>query len=407
MPEQAPTITRRDFIAGTAAAAAGGAAAAKITESFFREVPQKRIYREGDVINVHGAKIRIKGWSLIVDLREMRIPESEFRFELINRPLIERPEIGKYYRAFYSENDNGTLSLSMLPDSSDPVYLLYTQYQYRLTSGGDGVRRDVDVEKIPTAIEIYPIVLTSYAKPDRDGVTRDFYEVNLGSDVGRALHEQRKAFAPFLALNYYHQLYVHDSPSGHSAHTLPDVRQIHIESGCFVNPTFEDEGLVAAFHERSHMVRKTIQDARLLQGAYVHLQNAYESILRLERSSAYKPFQVFTESHYAKNKHSFFSNLQDAHEAVTPMGHPYDDANELFASTATVMRFFPDEFVQKYRSLPGIEKEVAQKAVHAVLGAFCALATGEKELVMLFPKYKRITEAVGFRYSWGRSSSGG
>lgn len=49
-------------------------------------------------------------------------------------------------------------------------------------------------------------------------------------------------------------------------------------------------------------------------------------------------------------------------ENYSHIGHPQDDILELYASTLTVMRFFPGQFIQKIQA---IEDPKAQKVVAA------------------------------------------
>lgn len=63
-------------------------------------------------------------------------------------------------------------------------------------------------------------------------------------------------------------------------------------------------------------------------------------------------FNIFDESHYT---------------GLGKMGgHPYDDFNELFASTATTLHFYPDVFVDKFIALSDGDRVMVKKVVEHV-----------------------------------------
>jgi hypothetical protein len=160
-----------------------------------------------------------------------------------------------------------------------------------------------------------------------------------------------------------------------------------------------------------------MQDHTQLQNEYIRLEESYQALgrasgvrgNRITRSAIYlgldRPpedtlFRFFDESHYvlqiARNA-AAGQRLSEAREhSISLHGHPYDNANEMFASGATVLRFFANQFLAEFRALQGEEKRAVQLTAQGILGAFDGMAGRVSDLTQLFPDYLRIAETVGY-----------
>lgn len=119
-----------------------------------------------------------------------------------------------------------------------------------------------------------------------------------------------------------------------------------------INPEdFKDEQTLQIIitHEMSHFYWSEFSKNIFYRGNKI-IYNRFQSLMGTLRGHT----ELFDESTYLKNVSWDF-------------GHPYDNLHELFASTTTVLKFFPKEFMQKVSKLniedQKVHKEVAKFVV--------------------------------------------
>jgi hypothetical protein len=405
--EETPSFRRRDILLG----AAGGVGAVLLGEKIFKAPPERAVYRNGETIHHPVMDLTLDGWSLRYDRRQMRMPPSgrNFEFTVTDGDPTQTSSISANGGTYIQPREDGTESVPVIP-STDPVYLTYTEYDYEVPTGGEyGNRPNTSQNHL---VELRPRYFTG--PREEYASVEDFYEVDLGPRLTRELYEQRRAFGSFLTL---HNLYIHDYPTGHGGEGGGEANQVHIASGVFLNPEYENQGIGIAFHERCHVSRQYMQDHTQLQNEYIRLEESYQALgrasgvrgNRITRSAIYlgldRPpedtlFRFFDESHYvlqiARNA-AAGQRLSEAREhSISLHGHPYDNANEMFASGATVLRFFANQFLAEFRALQGEEKRAVQLTAQGILGAFDGMAGRVSDLTQLFPDYLRIAETVGY-----------
>ncbi|MFH1221543.1 MAG: hypothetical protein V1492_00485 [Candidatus Micrarchaeota archaeon] len=136
---------------------------------------------------------------------------------------------------------------------------------------------------------------------------------------------------------------VHNNPNA-DAEMQPEIRggAIIVSSGNF---NYSEMATRTAFwHEAAHLYWQ-----RGVEGYMPHFRNeAFEEIFNmLDVRGSPSVFAVFDESNYPG----------------AGGGHPYDNADELFASASAVLKFFPKEFMEKVSRLrPNERKEAVQVA---------------------------------------------
>ena len=101
-------------------------------------------------------------------------------------------------------------------------------------------------------------------------------------------------------------------------------------------------------------------------------------------------FKILTESYY--------QNDRKVTDTIGGAGHPWNNANELFASSATVMRFHTDDFIAEFNALQGTEREAVRLAARSTLAAFYEQAETYEEMVRLFPRFEDLADALGYSH---------
>jgi hypothetical protein len=71
-------------------------------------------------------------------------------------------------------------------------------------------------------------------------------------------------------------------------------------------------------------------------------------------------------------------------------GHPYSNKNELFASTTTVLRTWPQEFMHEYDQASAADQQHIKQAVQAVYDLLVARGGNDAEVAKLIPRIKDI-----------------
>jgi len=272
----------------------------------------------------------------------------------------------------------------------EQLYILYTEFYQ---TKGD----EINITKN----KLFPVNLKFYhGDVNKSGQIYDYYEVNIGTKNIKDLSEQRRAFDRFAPPHY---VYVIDNLDEIDGATDKFAPQFTLNSADFLRPEFPHNGLATAFHERCHIVRKRIQGASLYQRQYLQLEEAFETLdalnskdIRRSNSNPTPVFDLIRESYYFVPKNKRPLN-RDTGRLEKEYGHPQDDANETFASGATVLRFFTDKFIAEYNKLSGERKVAMSNTVQAILAVFDTIAESESEVRAIFPDYKRIADLVGYR----------
>ena len=74
------------------------------------------------------------------------------------------------------------------------------------------------------------------------------------------------------------------------------------------------------------------------------------------------------------------------------VGHPWDNATEMLSSTVTVLAFYPDDFIKKYRHLNETQKHAIRDDVLAVVDL---IKRYDVPVASIIPRYDLIAEELG------------
>jgi hypothetical protein len=138
-------------------------------------------------------------------------------------------------------------------------------------------------------------------------------------------------------------------------HPLTRQKNIYLGLGLFSEPKFPRMADIAIFHENSHLLDFVITERNPQAMDEFRKANEKVNILAIR-------FMYASEREVDSENIPIFSLFDESsYVGLHPngFGHPYTNANELFASALTVMHFFPEEFRVRLLKLQGEEYEAA------------------------------------------------
>lgn len=193
------------------------------------------------------------------------------------------------------------------------------------------------------------------------------------------LHQTFQNYLPIAPLKIVQS----EECDGHS------VDQVQVNSGCFTNEEFSEQGMQTVYHELAHSLQDHGNEPSHLE-EYLHVGDAYTVLKRasdpfLMGISEYSPlFKIFDESTYVLDSNPDY-------------GHPYDNQYELFASALTIFRFYPKEFAEKYQNLNTNNPHagLVRDAATAVLDVLQIINPDKpNEMRKILPSYDRIRKVL-------------
>lgn len=340
------------------------------------EFPKKkeiRFYRSNEEIPNPVTSIKINNWRLLFEKSKteaylQRFPNRYFRFVLINPKVKQSPELS--YRGgfvIYPHSKNNYWEMIALPPGENGiVYLHFTEVE----------KTEEGKEKLINQ-EVYPIILDFYTyKPTEEGdKIRIYSEIDLGGSTLKKLHQLSRDFDSF-CLPPAVYIFEVERETMRGGMISYDEDRIELSSIIFTHPKFPNEGEMKLFHELSHAIAFEIVFAPEYQRLSKNLIEAYEqlvtkagwkvpvpsfSLLGPPKEIEDNPyFSIFDESSYIKEKRT-------EERFIARFGHPYSDCSELFASALTVLRYFPKEFIERYKQLKPDQQETIRLVTRTIL----------------------------------------
>jgi hypothetical protein len=359
----------------------------------FNDLPTEReirFYRSGETIPNDVTPIRIEKWKLFFDKKRIedyfkKFPDRRIVFTLVN------PNISGILR--FTASQDGIFVLNKIEDENN-IIMVALPPSYDLPNEDQIVYlhfREIETKGKEQKIvrdNVYPIKLNfyTYNPINRENFEIDVYlpiysEVPLSNDLFKKIYEICKIFYNRF-ISYFPRVYIFEyrkrpwyKVSDDFGSYIYEENRIELASKNFTNPLFPNEGIITAFHELSHVIVKEIvfdEDQRLNQILFevfkvlndksgIKVFSRYsippkEEIKAVEKLEDNVYFSIFDESFYIKK----------VYRIETLLGHPYDDYSELFASALTVLRFFPNEFIQRYNQLNPEQRKVVAKVVRTI-----------------------------------------
>lgn len=405
-------LTRRDALgagAGAAATLFGFAVKDRLSpqdspppETNLKE-PKQQVYRSGETIEDPATPITIDGWQLLFDDEMLKsytkAGEKNVNFSLfVPQSLGPVRQVwgggGSYISQEADEKGKVYRRMPALPPDKGEVYLRFTEKD-RL---GDVTREG-----------IYIINLQSYTyEATRRGLfdPKIFSEIPLDQSQFKEVFEHAKMLKNFLPDSPRIYILKHREGLQRSGYHAREERYEALMSIKLTEPLYPNEALMSLDHELSHGIMDSIMQDSADQRVNVQIWQAYEEVLKEAGFKVPMPvpkllppprealnlptFAIFREGSYTQEKYGL--------EADGMHGHPYTNSTELFASGLTVLRFFPNEFINRFTKLTPSQKKAVRAAFHAFLAVLEDQAKTpeiEKAIQTLLPQIDELREKVG------------
>ena len=373
-------MERRDFIKNISLLAIGGMLGYFAHDS--RDVKSGiTALKSGETIEHRVTRIRMKGWRLLLKMKDVENYAKEHPSQIIEFELLNGNEDYGNRLILAGNSKENRRHLVVLTDNE-----LYYQFlafprgrqPYLIIKEGEG--RTFNLKTYPVQFEFY-----SYKPKNPAEETRVYSEIPLEERVLKEIHEISLLFDEFSNTRPIYIYRFQGDEARQGMHLQSKYNLVH--SNYFTPPRLEIDGIATVFHELSHGImsgsvlfsRDQKPNNKLMQ-AYDLLGKARDAYRnkKLHRD----PFEIFTES-------SYLSTI--AGKEMTG-GHPWDNHNELFASALTIFRFFPDEFIQRYASLSSTEKDFTKGVCNAIFNILESINPETKALQKLLPKYEKLKQ---------------
>ena len=361
-----------------------------------QEAQPLKIYKSGEVIENPVTTIKIDGWRILFDRVKMenyransisRQPE----FRLIN-PYKEQPVVtptGGYGTSDVDQHGKRVPGLGAFvqiqthPLANDQLIFL----QFSEEEKGQIVRS-----------EIYPIDLENFTyKAQKMERTVVFSEEPLNETRLRNIYELRKLSGKFNFPSPPDILIFKSTDKENRGGEYSYIDDsIYLPSILFTEPDFENEGTFSLWHELSHGIYQNAINERRDQRIVSKLFDAYKNLIEaagykipmpsyslfgVPKQVAENPyFRIFSESSYVPSKRP----------VGVEYGHPYSDDTELFASGLTILRFFPNEFTERFKSLDQNQQLVVGNAAACIIDVLEKINPEEEALMELLPQYRQL-----------------
>ncbi len=418
-------LPRRAFIVRglqiTAAAAAGGAIGVGIGSVLENERPEngrsildtQRIYKDGEVIETPYVNVKIDGWRFLIDQEALKASTTEksATFSISSSDAVLRQRLNVGFGGYASSALESEIEgrkywelvaypASVSPNKPQRVYLHVEE-------------RNIETDESKTTSYPVDISFDTHISGEEYQKVRFYSEIQLDEETKKRIDKMLAVFDKFTPRGAP-QVYIFKDENIEYRGGVYSEGQTKVPSNLFTSPEFQDEGLAKIFHETCHGVMEQFLTLKADLGPSSEVFNAFKGLV--EGAAEIDPdlfkipmpsfglfgvpkeveenpyFSIFDESNYV--------NLPpDKYGQEGTYGHPYSNFDELFASALTVIRFFPDQFIENYDSLDAKVQEKVQKTVKAVFGVLTWFRKKpedhQADLGELLPAYDRLAATFG------------
>ncbi len=330
--------------------------------------PENRIYKSGDTIETPAGPVKIKGWWFLID------PAESKKYE----------DSGPHYATFVLENvpaqspmwlpniDTGGGGSFMLPVNVDGKNMLGMRGYPPNGIPGDPTLQSITLKVVEKntetnsyAVHLYPVMLdySTYIPDGGDSNSPPFYaELPLPEQAGKDICAVQQLFSN-LGIQLPIYIFAETDPSGRGGDFSPANHYAEVPSIIFTEPVFANEGQMKLYHELSHALLNNLIYNRLFASdgnkwnpRLENLMNAFEG-LRIAVGKpedgqlsgiAGAPTDIKKNPYFAMFGESNYVQTTDKDE-LTHYSHPFDNYDELFASSMTVLHFFGRKFIDNYK----------------------------------------------------------
>lgn len=390
-PQLHEHTTRREFLK-RASLVGGGALLGQLAPDIIRptEQSERAIYGDGDTIETPAGDFKIDGWKIVLPSEQNLDGNRAYSAYILGgRPgafSAGRDILSAHTISIVDNKVSEPYAEFIPPFLSDPMALIV------VSNGTQSSARN-----IAGAYLVEPTMYSEYGMQWGTVLS----EASIDPKELEKVAALRDAFEKFvLGLA---PIYVKKSPAlkeekeqVSGGFQSPTDRIIEMADKAFTDPLYEGEALGTAFHEMSHDIVSEFKEYDFISTLY-ELEAAYQPIAATynrEQSGAERAREligVLTESTYIP--------VPGEKLGASAAGHPWDNYNEMFASTLTVMRFHTDGFLRRFASLNAPEKAVVASFVQAAYNALYKLKSFdlEEDLNALLPETDLIRRSLGIR----------
>lgn len=233
-------------------------------------------------------------------------------------------------------------------------------------SQGDGTKKAL-IAEMPLLKLMVPGVKTTVGDGKLSVLSEEPVTEKTCSDITKSITKMNKYLPEEWRINEVKFLNSRTaSREGDSGDGTLHTNIVVIRSGTVVSKILEK----VALHESAHVYFRYMEET-----SDSRYKEPFEKINSLFSSCSKKPIvNILDESTYA--------DLPDE------MGHPHADPTELFASTTSVMLFYPEKLLEKLNSLSVEDKKKALDLINTVRNCFPSDAEMFKEFDAVFKGYR-------------------
>lgn len=241
---------------------------------------------------------------------------------------------------------------------------------------------------------------------DRNISNRD--RISTTVDLSKpVIEEAEQIIKHFEKYQYMPQVVILDyEKSGIKMGLLSQV--VYLSSPLFTHPDPPNEGFLALHHELSHVlfaaVRNNIVDQRLNGRMFDTYKALVDSVSKSGQCGELAVPFAFSVRDCVGNSPQFSNLDEDTYMKRLNVskggGHPHDNYDELFASSLTVFRYFPDQFLERFFESDPETKKAASKVLNNVvdiLGSYDKLGRGSA-VSWFIPQIDLLRPVLDYQY---------
>ena len=396
-----PALNRRDFLKGMAATLTGVMADPDVVRAH-EETTERKTYRSGETIEDPISDVRIEGWMLLLEkekvdkIAQTNSAQRTVKFGALNKETGDQLEV-------VDKEFAESLTTVKRPGGSYVPYLMFPSTLTRKDQIVFVDRKGQD-DKIAATKRYYDLELEKY--PYRDGEIAVVSEGQVDREIARRITALARPFQPYLegqTMTFYMPKartelgLVYDG-----AHrTMGNLEVIMITDDNYTAPKLPTAGDSMVFHECAHGVIEQCERraGKEKNTAFDRFTSAYKRLMaycllpvpfpefaanderqKMEKSENFELLSLFDESSYVGDDSPY-----------SRIGHPYDNQWELFSSLLTVMRFYPDQMLQRYKKFDQTTREELRNVIYSGLACLKELNKDQRFAWQLIPAMDKFT----------------
>ncbi|HEV7424256.1 MAG TPA: hypothetical protein VGO21_03640 [Candidatus Paceibacterota bacterium] len=175
-------------------------------------------------------------------------------------------------------------------------------------------------------------------------------------------------------------------------HFDPSYNRVALSYHEFMHPDVPGQAQQIAFHEICHSIMQGAKLEGPQDVAYKKMSEGFSNIRQQANPNREElwndpAFVIFREFSYYKTKPNA--------KKVLPAGHPWDNANELFASALTVFRYYSKEFMERLERFDPPTKAIVIQQIQNIFGLLRSMNSDPEVLKRFIPNIDNFKKIIG------------